>query len=164
MSEINRIVKLFTDLQHGDCWIGSNFKEALHGVGAATAAKSIQPNTNSIWQLVSHIIYWRLSVVNRLEGNLNPPPFPDFMLPEEMNEASWKQTLVDFETTYHLLRNTIQHFKEENLEKPSPKEEQTFYQLMMGCLQHDAYHLGQLVLVKKLLHQYILSTPGGLKG
>ncbi len=33
-NEINRILKLFTDLQHGDCWIGTNFKEALHGVDA----------------------------------------------------------------------------------------------------------------------------------
>lgn len=150
MTEINRIVKLFTDLQHGDCWIGCNFKEALHGVDASLAAKNIAADTNSIWQLVFHIIYWRTSVVNRLNGNLNPPPFPDFRLPDELNEQNWKQTLLDFETSYHQLRKTIQHFKEENLHQPSPKPEQTFYQLMMGCLQHDAYHLGQLVLVKKV--------------
>jgi uncharacterized damage-inducible protein DinB len=149
MSEINRIVKLYTDLQHGDCWIGMNFKEALHGIDASLAAKSINSNTNSTWQLVFHIIYWRTSVINRLNGNLNPPPFPDFRLPDELDELNWKQTLLDFETTYNLLRSTITHFKEENLDKPSPKDGQTFYQLIMGCLQHDAYHLGQIVLTKK---------------
>ena len=30
------------------------------------------------------------------------------------------------------------------------KKEQTFYELIMGCLQHDAYHLGQLMLLKKV--------------
>ena len=149
-NEINRILKLFTDLQHGDSWLGENFKTALHGVDANLAQKNIYTGRNSIWQLVSHIIYWRTKVTNRIEGNNNPPPFIDFRLPETLTEETWKQTLHDFEATYHLLRNAIHNFKSENLDKPSPKEGQTFYQLIMGCLQHDAYHLGQLVLLKKL--------------
>jgi hypothetical protein len=150
MSETNRIAKLFADLQHGDCWIGSNFKQALHGIDAALAAKNVGDNSNNIWQLVSHLIYWRTSADNRLNGSIAPPPFPDMMLPDELNETNWKQTLADFEVAYHMLRNTILHFKEENLNRPSPKEEQTYYHLIMGCLQHDAYHLGQIALIKKL--------------
>ena len=148
-NEINRIVKLFADLQHGDCWIGVNYKEVLHGVDAAGAVKNISGNTNNTWQLVAHITYWRTAVVNRLTGSLNPPPFADFLLPGELSEANWRQALHDFESAYHLLRNAIHNFKEEYLDKPSPKEGQSFYQLIMGCLQHDAYHLGQLVLLKK---------------
>jgi len=149
--EINRIARLFSDLQHGDCWIGTNFKHTLHGMDAATASRTVAGETNSIWHLVFHLIYWRTSVINRLNGNLNPPPFSDFKLPDELNEQNWKQTLHDFESTYHLLRSTINHFKAENLEKPSPKESQTYFQLIMGCLQHDAYHLGQIVIVRKAL-------------
>jgi len=147
--EINRIVKLFENLQHGDCWIGTNFKETLHGVDAAMAADTISVHSNSIWQLTSHIIYWRTRVVNRLTGSDNPPPFKDFLLPAQLNDASWKQTLQDFEAAYHALRHAIHVMKDEQLDKPSPKEGQTFYQLIMGCLQHDAYHLGQMMLLKK---------------
>jgi hypothetical protein len=86
--------------------------------------------------------------VNRLTGSDNPPPFPDFLLPEEMDEQHWRQTILDFEDAYHLLRNAIHGFREENLDKPSPKEGQTYYQLIMGCLQHDSYHLGQIVAAK----------------
>ena len=149
-NEINRIVKLFADLQHGDCWIGNNFKEVLHGINAEKAIENIEGKTNSTWQLVAHITYWRTSVVNRLTGSNNPPPFQDFLLPDNCNEESWRQALHDFEAAYHLLRNAIHHFNEENLDKPSPKKEQTFYELMLGCLQHDAYHLGQLMLLKKV--------------
>ena len=137
-------------MQHGDCWIGNNFKETLHGVGAEQATKNIAGNTNSTWQLVAHITYWRTAVVNRLTGTDNPPPFLDFLLPEICNEENWKQALHDFESAYHLLRNAITHFNEENLNKPSPRKGQTFYELMMGCLQHDAYHLGQMMLLKKV--------------
>lgn len=150
-NEINRILKLFADLQHGDCWIGLNFKEVLHGVDAEKAAKTISKDGNSTWMLVSHLVYWRTTVVNRLTGSDNPPPFKDFSLPAELNEATWRQTLHDFEAAYHLLRNAIHHFNEENLHKPSPRKEQTYYDLIMGCLQHDAYHMGQMVVLKKSL-------------
>ncbi len=149
MTEINRIVKLFTDLQHGYCWIGTNFKEALYGIDATTATKKISLQTNNIWQITAHIIYWRSTVINRLNGDHNPPPFRDFLLPEQLNAAAWKQTSMDFERTYHLLRSAIIHFNPENLEKNSLLEGQTNYQLLMGCLQHDAYHMGQIILLKK---------------
>jgi len=147
--EINRIVKLFEDLQHGDCWIGTNFKDTLHGVDSLTAADSLSDEGNSIWQLVSHLIYWRTTVVNRLTGSDNPPPFKDFFLPAELNEENWKQTLHDFEAAYHLLRHALHNIKDEQLDKPTVRKDQSFYQLIMGCLQHDAYHLGQLMFLKK---------------
>ena len=149
--EINRLVKLFADLEHGECWIGINFREALRGVDTEKASKKIHPDGNSIWLLVTHIIYWRSRVVNRLMGSDNPPPFPDFNLPGVMDEMNWKQTLHDFESTYHILRSAILNLPEDHLEKPSPKEGQTFFELIMGCLQHDAYHLGQIILLKKYL-------------
>ena len=147
---INRIVKQFEVLQHGDCWIGNNFKEVLNGVDSVKAITRLNDDSNSIWMLVAHITYWRTLVVNRLTGSDNPPPFADFYLPNEANEESWRQTLHDFEAAYHLLRNAIHHFNEENLDNQSPKKDQTNYEMMIGCLQHDAYHLGQLTLLKKL--------------
>ncbi|MGC4104612.1 DinB family protein [Ferruginibacter sp.] len=146
--EINRIVKLFEDLQHGDCWIGNNFKETLQGVTAAMAAQDVVAKSNNIWQLTAHIIYWRTTVVNRLTGSTNPPPFKDFLLPAELNDTNWRQTLHDFEAAYHALRHALHAIKDEQLDKPSPVQGQTFYQLILGCLQHDAYHLGQMRLLK----------------
>ncbi len=148
-NEINRILKQFADLQHGNCWIGNNFKKVLHDVGADKALKNIPGIENNIWRLVAHITYWRTAVVNGLTGTNNPPPFADFLLPDNCNEENWRQALHDFEAAYHLLRNAIHHFKEDNLDKPSPRKDQTFYELIMGCLQHDAYHLGQMMLLKK---------------
>jgi uncharacterized damage-inducible protein DinB len=148
-NEINNIAKLFTDLQHGDCWIGINFKDALANVDIKTAIITGNNGGNSIWQLVNHIIYWRTITVIRLGGSLQTPPFDDFMIPDELSNNSWKQTLLDFEAAYHQLRSAILHFKAANLERPSPKKDQTYYELLMGCLQHDAYHLGQIVLLKK---------------
>ena len=149
-TEINRILKLFADIQHGENRSGTNFKEILHGVLHSKAIFKLSSGTNSSWEIISHVIYWRVKTANRLKGNDTPPPFIDFRLPEELNETTWKQTLIDFEASYHTLRNAIHSFKDENLDKPSPKEGKSFYQLMMECLQHDMYHLGQLTLLKKV--------------
>ncbi|MBS1754136.1 MAG: DinB family protein [Ferruginibacter sp.] len=149
-NEINRILKQFAALQHGNHWTDNSFKQVLHGVDAEKAMKAIEGKTNSIWMLVSHIIYWRTYVANRLTASNNPPPFTDFKLPSEINSNTWHQALQDFESVYHLLRNAIHHFNEDNLDKPSPKKDQTYYELIIGCLQHDVYHLGQMMLIKKV--------------
>ena len=65
-NEINRILKLFAGLQHGDCWIGNNFKETLHGIDDVMALKTVSVDTNSIWRLIAHITYWRTRVVSVL--------------------------------------------------------------------------------------------------
>ena len=151
--EINRMVKQFEALQHGDCWIGNNFKETLHGVGATMAVKTITPAGNSFWHLTAHLIYWRNTVVNRLTGSSNPPPFKDFLLPDILSEENWKQTLYDFEAAYHVLRAAMHNIKDDHLDKATVNETQTYYQLITGCLQHDAYHLGQMTLLKKAFHK-----------
>ena len=148
-NEINRILKQFADLQHGESWIGNNFKQVLHGITAATASRAFNEDTNSIWSLIAHLIYWRTTVANRLGGTNDKPTFQDFHLPEEMSDENWKQTLIDFEASYHILRNSLLHLKPENIDKPSPVERQSFYDVIIGCLQHDAYHLGQIALLKK---------------
>lgn len=151
VNELTPVIRLFTDLQHGDCWVGTNFREALHGIPASVARQTTGKSPNSIWQLVYHVMYWRATVINRLSGNLNPPPFTDMSLPGKLDEEEWRRTLLDFETLYHQLRTALIHFKPALLHQPSVKPEQTHYQLIMGCLQHDAYHLGQLVLLKRML-------------
>src|SRR4051812_39387896 len=96
--EINRIVNLFELLQHGESWVDNNFKMTLQGVDARLASRNLIPQGNCIWILTSHITYWRTTVVNRLTGSSNPPPFKDFMLPDQLTEAEWKQTQQDFES------------------------------------------------------------------
>jgi hypothetical protein len=68
MSELQKIVQLFTNLQNGECWIGVNMQQALAGVNADTAAYKRIESGNNIWQLVNHLIYWRKTVMLRLSG------------------------------------------------------------------------------------------------
>lgn len=149
MREKEKIAHLFELLQQGDCWIGLNMHQALKGIDAGKASAMICEKGNSIWQLVNHIVYWRKTVLIRLQGRSALPSMPDMYLPENLSEDSWQTTLQHFEEVYRQLYQTILGFEEQKLDKDSPRKGQTYFDLLTGCLQHDAYHMGQIVLLKK---------------
>jgi uncharacterized damage-inducible protein DinB len=149
MTEIQKIAQLFNELQQGECWIGLSMQQVLDGVTHEMAAVKFNANGNSIWQLVNHISYWRKTVMIRLAGKNEYPSSEDFYVPPVQDASSWENTLQEFNTVFNDLNNTILSFNETRLNHPSAKPEQTYYQLLMGCLQHDSYHMGQMVLLKK---------------
>ena len=149
MREIQRIAQLFADLQQGECWIGLNMQQALAGLDARMAANKHIETRNSIWQLVNHLLSWRKTVTGRITGIKAVHTMPDMYQPEDQTEGAWQTALQQFDEVYRNLHKAILSFDESRLETLSPKNEQTYYQLMMGCLQHDSYHMGQIVVIKK---------------
>lgn len=149
MNESEKIAALFEAFYDGECWIGLNFKQAIKGVGVPLATKKKGETFNSIWQLVNHIIYWRKTVMIRMQGVLGNPPMPDFYQPETADQQAWKETLLHFEEVQKQLVKAIRSFPTADLDKASPMKGQTYYQLIIGCLQHDGYHMGQIILLKK---------------
>jgi uncharacterized damage-inducible protein DinB len=149
MTEIQKIAQLFNELQQGECWIGLNMHQVLEGITNEKATAKFNPAGNNIWQLVNHISHWRKTVMIRLTGEDAYPSSEDFYLPADQDASSWENALKDFKAVYLELQNAILSFDETKLDQPSPKREQTYYQLLIGCLQHDSYHMGQMVLLKK---------------
>ncbi|MBL0883177.1 MAG: DinB family protein [Chitinophagaceae bacterium] len=149
MRETDRIAALFRAFYEGECWIGLNFKGVIQGITAEMAAHKTCPEANSICQLVNHLIYWRKTVIIRLQGVLGHPPMNDFYQPNQLDATSWNEILIHFEEIQEVLLQAITDFDERGLDKASPMKGQSYYQLITGCLQHDAYHMGQIVLLKK---------------
>jgi uncharacterized damage-inducible protein DinB len=149
MRETERIVALLKAFYEGDCWIGLNFKQAIDGVDVIKASVKRESSSNSIWQLVNHLIYWRKTVIIRLQGVLGNPPMNDFYQPDTYSKKSWEETIKHFGEVNEALIQAIQIFPDEKLNHPSPMKGQTYHDLLIGCMQHDAYHLGQIVMLKK---------------
>jgi uncharacterized damage-inducible protein DinB len=68
MNESERIIKLFKDLYEGHPWLDVTFMDTLKNMSAEDAAKKPKPGWNSIWEIVNHVISWRLAVLERIEG------------------------------------------------------------------------------------------------
>jgi uncharacterized damage-inducible protein DinB len=150
MGESQKIVDLFRKLQDGDCWIGLNLVQVLKGIPATIAARKPYPKGNSCWMLLNHLTYWRKIVICRLTGETTTPPMPDFYQPADINDTAWTTAKLHFEEVSKELILLVQQFDTARLQHASPVKGQTYYQLLMGCLEHDSYHMGQIQLLKNL--------------
>ncbi|WP_324719262.1 DinB family protein [Salinimicrobium sp. HB62] len=149
--ETQRLKQEFSQLYDGDPWIDENLKQTLKGISAEKARKKIAEGRNSIWQIVVHIIEWRRMILKRLNGNIISVPEDNFIRETlDTSEEAWKKTLQELEQSQQEWLEFFDNLKDEDLEKTYPGNDQRYYYLIQGIIQHDAYHLGQIVLLSKL--------------
>ncbi|MGX5818981.1 DinB family protein [Chitinophaga lutea] len=137
-------------LYQGEPWLDVTFMEHLQEVDAAQASKRVGQSHN-IWELVNHIIFWNQNVVRKLLGE-NPEQdgdLPDFYLPENHGENNWQATLQRLEHSMEQTIDAIRNFPEERLYTPVQDTQHNAYYYIQGVIEHAAYHLGQIVLLRK---------------
>lgn len=152
MKESIRISKLFSDLYNGSPWIDVTLLGTLRNISAEKARARISPERNSIWQILNHIISWRNTVLKRVQGEVITSPADNYFKPvADTSEKAWLQALNDLEETELRWIDFLKKFDESQFERIYPNNKLTFYEHIQGILQHDAYHLGQIVLLSKWL-------------
>jgi len=152
MSEQERIADQYSRLFNGDSWIDVNIMDTLASLSHKQAAAKPFREANSIWQIVNHLVSWRETVVKRIKGENIPSPEHNFFLPvADTSEAAWEKTITDFETSQQAWLTALKVMTPGEVEQVYTPRNQTNYELIMGILQHDAYHLGQIVILKKFV-------------
>src|SRR3569832_2055482 len=100
MNEINRILSLFEKGYQGSPWIDVNLVDTLQAITAEQALKKIKKNSNSIWEITNHLISWRKSVLQRMQGmEVKAPSHNYFVQVETGSAAEWKKTLDELAVT-----------------------------------------------------------------
>lgn len=151
MKETERIAKLFEDLYAGGPWIDVNLIDTLKQTSADVAARKIFLDWNSIWEITNHLISWRHNILNRLSGEtVYTPTHNYFTLVEDVSEKAWKKTLKLFANSQEKWLQYLRNFKDEDLPNMLSDGDFSNYEYIQGILQHDAYHLGQIVMLLKL--------------
>lgn len=80
-------------------------------------------------------------------------PDTNYFLPvKDTSENAWQHTLSLLEETQKRWEIFFADFSENDFSKKYPINNFTYYEHIHGILQHDAYHLGQIVLLTKALH------------
>lgn len=152
MKETERILKLFEELYDGNPWVDVNIMGTLEGITAEQAAGHPFPKRNSIWEIVNHLISWRLNVLQRIRGKVISTPLNNYFSPVKNTSASaWKNTLKRLKNSQQQWIDFLKIFKEKDFEKIYPNNNLNYYEHIHGIIQHDAYHLGQIVLLVKSL-------------
>jgi uncharacterized damage-inducible protein DinB len=144
----------------GDPWHGPSRASLLGDVTAAEAKRRPGPTAHSIWELVLHMTAWTREVARRLEGHkAAEPEMGDWPAPPAVpDERAWRAAVTALDEAHAALRETVRILDPSRLAMRVGDERNpplgtgvTFAQTINGLVQHDAYHSGQIALVKKLL-------------
>lgn len=150
MKESERILHLFEDLYNGNPWIDVTILPTLQSLSAQQADTRIFPNWNTIWEITNHMIAWRNNVLQRMHGEVLKTPAHNYIVPVRDTSASaWHQTLNRLEDSQKAWVAFIQKCKTTSFDNIYPGNSMTYYEHIQGILQHDAYHLGQIVIMAK---------------
>jgi uncharacterized damage-inducible protein DinB len=152
MMETQRIKSLFENLYDGNPWLDVTLIGTLSEISAEKAAKKPAGGGNSIWEIADHIISWRENVLQRINGQTMITPDDNYFTPvSDTSENAWQQTLKNLATSQQKWMEFLQGFSDPELSGIYPPNGHTHYEHIHGIIQHDAYHLGQVVLIAKHL-------------
>jgi hypothetical protein len=126
----------------------SDFPVALRGVKPAGAP-------HSAWQLLEHM---RIAQEDILDFSRNPE-YKERKWPAEYwpstdappNEEAWEKSVVQFQSDLHDIQELIADTKRDLLAKIPHGTNQTLLREALLVADHNAYHLGQLVFLRKML-------------
>ncbi len=146
------IAKNLEDLHFGGNWTAVNLKDTLTGVHWKDTNRKVA-SLHSIAELVYHINYF-IAVVNRvLQGHpLEGKDAVSFDVPEIRCNEDWEALLQKVWNDARIFSNLAKDLPDSKLTEIFGEEKYGTYQRnLYGLIEHSHYHLGQIVLVKKLL-------------
>lgn len=145
-------------LQKDDTWEVEEWivplATALAGVTAEQAVWAPPGGGNTIWQTINHLNYYNGRILSRLKGI---DPGVSVETNEEsfagtggmQGEAAWADTLAETKRIQLELRETIASLSGSDLEAPYADTNESFGQQLSRWMLHDAYHAGQIVLIRR---------------
>lgn len=138
----------------GGAWQGPSITEALEGVTAAAALSRPISGGHNIRELVFHLNFWLDAARRRIEGEAVDGLVPEADWTKEKagkgaNEATWKTALAELEESHRRLHATVLALDESRFDQPVTGSDPTLRGLLLGILQHNAYHTGQIALLAK---------------
>jgi hypothetical protein len=148
----SQIAKHFRDLHFGGNWTAVNMKDTLADINFQQATTKVQ-SLNTIATLVFHTNYYVSAVSKVLQGEpLNAKDKYSFELPPIESQEDWEQLLSKTWTDAENFANLIEQLPESKLWDTFADEKYgNYYRNLHGIIEHTHYHLGQIVLIKKLL-------------
>lgn len=154
MKSTSEIASRFREIILNGTWVANtNYKLQLENLDWETAIKPIE-NLNTIAVLAQHIDYY-ISGLNQVfkGGTLDIKDKFSFDFPPFQSQEEWDNFLDKFWNDSEEFASLIEQMPEEKLNEPFVDEKYGTYRRNIDCMiEHSYYHLGQIVLIRKLLN------------
>lgn len=148
-----KLANRFREVILNGTWIANtNFKNELSKINWKIAIKK-RENLNSIAALAQHIHYYIKGIKNVfLGGRLEISDKYSFDFPEIQSEEEWLNFLAEFWKDSEELALLIETMEETKLNVYFVDEKYgSYYRNIDAMIEHSYYHLGQIVLINKIL-------------
>jgi uncharacterized damage-inducible protein DinB len=151
MNRKDVLLEQFLCCQKKSHWFVS-FEKAVAGLTPEQANWKKSDSENSIWELISHLVFWnerflyrfKNNVIPKMEGN-NDSTFT------YLSELKWEQVLERFNVVMSDWIETIKNSEDEKLDQRiSEESKETWLESLSSITLHNAYHIGQIVTIRKI--------------
>ncbi len=114
-------------------------KEAMAGLTPEQTVWTDGKN-HSVGQLVQHIVFWNARVLSQFKG-IKPPPEPANDETFKYDPKNWDSLVKQFDADMSEMEKLVEAANDADLAKMAPTAARV--------AQHNAYHLGEIVMVRK---------------
>ena len=152
MNLSGQLAKHIRDVHFGGNWTSVNLKDTLADVSWQQATTHVQ-SLNTIDTLMYHVHYYISAVTKVLEGGpLEAKDIYSFAHPPIRSQDDWQalldKTWADAETLAALVAVLPESLLWESF---TDEKYGTYYRNIQGIIEHTHYHLGQIVVIKKMM-------------
>ena len=128
-------------------------KDALQDVDHEMAScKAEGRASNTIGELVNHLLYYKKRFLYRLENRTWPVKIntndDTFFIEDYSTPSNWKNLTQELASVHNGIREKLAHLKDEDLDAARPND--PVDRQILDLILHDAYHTGQIILIRKL--------------
>jgi len=153
MSRGQRVAEAIERSVSGPMWHGSALADLVNDVTAEQAARRAIPGAHTIWELVLHVTSWTEIARERLIGSAKADPTPEEDWPPvpDASPEAWRATLERLKAAHRELAADVAKLGDSDLIGRVPGKDHTVLTMVHGIIEHDAYHGGQIAILKKAL-------------
>jgi hypothetical protein len=132
-----------------------DFDKAIADLPANLRGVRPEGSPHSVWELVEHLRFTQWDI---LDFSRNPdyatPSWPEDYWPKTpapANDAAWEESVAGFHRDLKAMQDLVADPETDLYAKIPWGEGQTILREAMLVADHNAYHLGQIVLVRQML-------------
>ncbi|HEY1040237.1 MAG TPA: DinB family protein [Bacteroidia bacterium] len=152
MNIAQQTAKHLRDVHFGGNWTTSNLRDTLADVTWQQAITKVD-SFNTIAVLTFHVNYFVSALLNVLKGNpLNANDKFSFDHPPINSQEDWEAMKNSIYEEAEAAARLIEQLPDSKLLETFEDEKYgSYYRNINGIIEHMHYHLGQMVIIKKLI-------------
>ena len=152
--ETQYILKSFEATLSGQPWFGRAVYEILQEVDESKANTKPNGTEHSMIELLWHMNVWAEFTLANLEKR-NPKELKAIEENDwreiDPKKHTWKAGLEQLKATHAKIIGLLNQGDDSFLSDMVPNRSYNFHYMLNGLVQHNIYHLGQIVYLKKML-------------